>query len=129
MLILCPCLSTLQISKLVTCCGGTCTVSAFVGTSDAILVPDKRSLKCIVNELRIRIRLIRAINKWYIEKYDGSREIKTTQTNGTLHLPLIKTKWLEDSICAGSRLDLSSKYCYGFLRVQYQPPSFSVYTC
>ena len=93
-------------------------------SNNAIFIPTWKPLNCIVKDLRSSIKLIDGIKRWSIEKLqENSKAIdqlhRSSRTRRGWLLPLIQDKWLEDSICAGSLLNLD-KYCVGVVHLQTQ---------
>lgn len=91
-------------------------------SNNAIFIPTWKPLNSIVKDLSLSIKLIEGIKTWSIEKLqDDSKAIdrlrRSIHTHRVWSLPLIQDKWLEDSICAGSLLNLD-KYCFGVVRLQ-----------
>lgn len=114
-------ITTQEIESLVKCLGGhLCTDSLTL--SNVILVDDWSTLNQIMKALHTNLKLGN-VCCWLLRQNEVG-ELDEFIVNGRLigdnnvgcRIPIIRLKWLEDSICHNSLLSLDS-YCWGFLMI------------
>ena len=117
-------LSTLEIESLVKCWGGRVTFESLM-QMDILLVDDWITLDMIVQGLQTNLKAKREATRWSIDSWQRG-ELDGYIVNGALatdygeegciqvRIPILRMKWLEDSICLGSLKSLDG-YCCGIL--------------
>jgi hypothetical protein len=117
-------ITTQEIESLVKCLGGkVCTDSLLLST--VLLVNDGSTLNQILKALHTNLKRSN-VSRWSVRKYKPG-ELNEFIVNGRLigdnnvggvrshaRIPIIRFKWLEDSICLTSLQCLDS-YCWGIL--------------
>jgi hypothetical protein len=117
-------ITTQEIESLVKCLGGkVCTDSLTL--SNLLLVNDYSTLNLIMKALHTNLKCSN-VSRWSVRKYEPG-ELDEFIVNGNLvgdnnvggvqshaRIPIIRFKWLEDSICLTSLQCLDS-YCWGIL--------------
>ena len=115
-----------QITSLVECWGGKISSDALSQTN-LILVPDYKSLSQVTRDLICCLKTQCDASSWSIVK-GNEKELEDfivrkrkvishgedVSVESSLKLPLVQTKWLEDSICR-RYLQCIEKYCWGIL--------------
>jgi len=112
-------LTTNQAKALIECLGGT-VFESISSKSKIILVPDSMPLNQMKNSFIVHYKgaqwSIRSIVDAGILDLNSmrSRANGDESKNQLFKLPIIRTKWLEDSICTGS-FGRMEKYCIGII--------------
>jgi len=111
-----------EIESLVRCWGGRITIDTLT-QMDILLVDDQMTLGQISKSLKHTLRANIDVRCWSIEKW-GKDELQDFIVSGNLtsvcgegihaRIPITRTKWLEESICANSLRSFTT-YCWGIL--------------
>ena len=111
-----------EIETLVKCWGGRVTTDVLT-LMDILLVDESVTLNQITKGLQQNLKRNNSVSRWSIEKWQ-SDVLESFIVDGSLtkdygeglevKIPIIRSKWLEDSICLGSLQSLAS-YCWGIL--------------
>jgi len=115
-------ITTHEIESLTLCWGGSVTIDALTHM-DILFVNDCMTLNQIAKGLLHNLKRNSDVRRWSIDKWRKD-ELEDFIVDGNLtsdcgegihvRIPIIRTKWLEDSICFNSLLSLTS-YCWGIL--------------
>jgi len=112
-----------EIESLVKCLGGKVCIGLTL--SNALLVDDWSTLNQILKALHTNLKRSN-VSRWSVRKYEpgeldefivngrliGDNNVRGVRSNA--RIPIIRFKWLEDSICLTSLQCLDS-YCWGIL--------------
>jgi len=111
-----------EIETLVKCWGGRVTTDVLT-LMDILLVDETMTLNQITKGLQENLKRNNSVSRWSIEKWQ-SDVLDSFIVDGSLtkdygeglevKIPIIRSKWLEDSICLGS-LQSFAPYCWGIL--------------
>jgi hypothetical protein len=113
-----------EIESLVKCLGGKVCIDSLT-LSNALLVDDWSTLNQILKALHANLKRSN-VSRWSVRKYEpgeldefivngrliGDNNVRGVRSNA--RIPIIRFKWLEDSICLTSLQCLDS-YCWGIL--------------
>lgn len=120
-------LTSVQISSLVECWGGSVSNDSFT-LMHILIARDCATLNQVIHELRSCLRDNRDVTTeaWSIEQCKDEELEALINSDGTLNnsygdnyrVPIIRAKWLENSICMNSLQSLK-EYCIGVLCFEF----------
>jgi hypothetical protein len=118
-------LTFIQISSLIKCWGGSVTEDSFT-MMHVLLVHDYATLNQVVRKLQGRLEGDRDVTAWSIESFKEDDLETLINNDGTMNnsygddyrVPIILSKWLENSICMNSVQSLK-EHCVGVLCFEF----------
>lgn len=120
-------LTSVQISSLVKCWGGSVSNDSFT-LMHVLIARDCATLNQVVHKLRACLQDNRDVTteSWSIELFNDEELEALINNDGTLNnsygedyrVPIIRAKWLENSIC-GNSLQSLKEYCIGVLCFEF----------
>ena len=118
-------LTSSQFSSLVECLGGIVSSDAFT-LMHILIGRDCATLDQVVNKLRYCLEGNRDVSSWSIEPFNDDELNSLINIDGTLsnsygddyRVPIIRAKWLENSICMNSVQSLK-EHCIGVLCFEF----------
>ncbi|KAL7439646.1 hypothetical protein ACHAXM_006806 [Skeletonema potamos] len=120
-------LTFVQISSLVGCWGGRVSNDSFT-LMHVLIAPDSATLNQVIHELHACIKVNKDVTteSWSIEPFNDEELEALINNDGTLNIsygddyrvPVIRAKWLENSICMNSLQSLK-EYCIGVLCFEF----------